>query len=163
MNIKETKQILRILEGAYNTTFGDSSEVVWQGVFEDVPASEVKMAVLACIRLEPFCPSPAKVNLYLKYADGENPADIWERLVKLASQGDSGFHKYQANESKAVQKALYRVGGFDYLRRCSVDSLNYTKNYFIEAYNDISKTERVQEALNASKRKLLLINGKGEN
>ena len=162
MDMKETKQILRILEGAYNTTFNDSSAVVWQAVFEDVPVSEVKMAVLACIRLEPFCPSPAKVNLYLSCTDGENPADIWERLVRLASQGEAGFHKYQAKESLAVKKALHRVGGFDYLRRCSVDSLGYTKNYFIDAFNSITKTERVQEALTASKRKLLLINGKGE-
>lgn len=159
MNRKETETILRIIEGAYNTSFDDTNVTVWHAVFEDVPAVDVKMAVMACIKLEPFCPSPAKVNMYLHYADGEDPAEIWERLVTLASKGDAGFHKYQANESKATQKALHRVGGFDYLRRCPVDNLNYTKGYFIEAYKSISKDQRTQEAIEANRKKLLMING----
>ena len=158
MNRKETEQVLRLLEGAYNITFSDSSIVVWQGIFADIPAVEVKQAILACIKLERFCPTPATVNMYINYSQGEDPAEIWERLIKLASRGDAGFYKYQANESKTTQKALYRVGGFDYLRRCPVDSLNYTRNYFIEQYKIISKDERVQEAIENSNKKLISLN-----
>jgi hypothetical protein len=113
----------------------------WEEGFADIDAGRLKAAFVACLRSHTFktIPTLGDIRQHLQKAEHnaieEQAAQKWDGVVGYAERLSPDIcEKNPRRISEQTRRAINAAGGLDYIRECDMESLQWARKRFVEAY-----------------------------
>jgi hypothetical protein len=159
MNVKKDKIRFAQVMASLSEVFDPGRDIsalkteIYFKVLEKFRIEEIEKAasILIGTRTLASFPKPAEIIGLMQ------PKDVEPRIDKLEAWGMvmSGLEMDRVPNDYGIQKAIRRLGGWDYLKGKSYDELHWLEKRFIEHYEQIDRGDELERICQRSEAELL--------